>query len=220
MIDIIIPTIGRADRIAPLAANITAATHSQHRIVFVTEAHDTATADAVRAVGFEPTINERSENYAGAVNTAYDHTHADWLFCGADDLVFSDGWDAECLSHDDGWFKVFGTNDLLNAHVLSGRHSTHSLVARDYLDSPGGVVDAGRNSFLPECYDHNFTDTEFIGTAKMRARFRPCLAAVVEHMHVTKTKVFDATHERSIRKFYEDEALYTARRDLWFGISR
>jgi hypothetical protein len=116
---------------------------------------------------------------------------------------------------------VVGTNDLLNPYVLAGSHSTHSLVARWYLDEHGGVVDMGPGSFLPESYDHNFTDTEFIGTAKMRARFRPCLEAVVEHLHVlTGKSPADATHERSVRGFADDSALYDARRDLWFGLTR
>jgi glycosyltransferase involved in cell wall biosynthesis len=222
MIDIIIPTIGRADRLAALVENIDAATIGEYRVWFVTEAHDEATIAAVHALGLESIINARTENYAGAVNTAYDATDGDYLFCGADDLVFHHGWDADALrrqTHDD-WFAVFGTNDLLNPYVMAGAHSTHSLVARWYLDEIGGVVDLGPGSFLPECYDHNFTDTEFIGTAKMRARFVPCLDSVVEHMHVSKTGVVDDTHMRSVRDFHADDALYESRRDLWFGISR
>lgn len=220
MIDIIIPTIGRPQRLADLAANIHRATRSSHRIVFVTEGWDDATKAAVPA---EDTVivNQRAENYAGSVNTAYEQSAADWLFCGADDLIFHDGWDTECLAVADDWFGVIGTNDLLNPYVLAGSHSTHSLVARRYLDDIGGVVDLGPGSFLPECYDHNFTDTEFIGTAKMRARFRPCLTAVVEHLHVTTGKApADATHDRSIREYVADDSLYESRRELWWRISR
>lgn len=221
MIDIVIPTIGRPGRLAPLVDNISQRTLSPHRVTFVTEASDSDTIAAVAALGLEALINERTENYAGAVNTAYEHSDAEYLFAGADDLVFHADWDVCCLAGFDGWFGVVGTNDLLNPYVLAGSHSTHHMVARWYLDDIGGVVDLGPGSFLPECYDHNFTDTEFIGTAKMRARFRPCLTAVVEHLHVTTGRApADATHERSVRAFSEDAAMYDDRRELWFGITR
>lgn len=220
MIDVLIPTIGRPHRLAPLAANIAATTRGRHQIVFITEAFDTETQQVAAELG-DVVVNQRTENYAGAINTAYETSDADWLFCGADDLVFHDGWDHACLKRDDGWFGVLGTNDLLNPYVLAGCHSTHSLVARWYLDDIGGVADIGPGSFLPECYDHNFTDTEFIGTAKMRARFRPCLDSIVEHLHVTTGKApADATHQRSVRAFHDDDVLYEARREVWWRISR
>lgn len=220
IVDIIIPSIGRADRLAGLVANIHANTEATHNVVIVTEDFDEDTKAAVADLDALLVINERTENYAGAVNTAYDHSAADFLFCGADDLEFHPHWDAECFKVLDNWVMVAGTNDLLNPYVMRGAHSTHSLVDRRYLDEIGGVVDVGPGSFLPECYDHNFTDTEFIGTAKMRARFQPCLTSIVEHHHVLKGAPADATHERSVRKFLDDEALYDARRDLWFGLTR
>lgn len=222
MIDILIPTIGRPHRLAGLVENIRANTVATHRVVFITEPHDHDTIATITGYGLEPVINARAENYAGAINTAYEQSNADYLFCGADDLIFHPGWDQHCLAAlEDEWFAVAGTNDLLNPYVLAGMHSTHSLVARWYLDDIGGVVDLGPGSFLPECYDHNFTDTEFIGTAKMRARFRPCLDAVVEHLHVTTGRApADATHQRSVRAFQADSELYDMRRDLWFALSR
>ena len=180
MIDIIIPTLGRPERVASVVENVHKATASPHRIVFVCEAHDEATVAAVRALGHEPVFNKRTKNYQGAVNTAYAETDGEWLFCGADDLNFAFEWD--CAFPLNPGARVLGTNDLYNAYVLKGWHSTHSLVHRSYLDELGGVVDEGPGSFLAECYDHNFCDTEFIATAKMRGEFRPCLSAVVEHL--------------------------------------
>ena len=221
MIDIIVPTIGRPHRLAGLVENIAENTDNEHRVVFVTESHDTPTIDAVKVLGLSPVINERTPNYAGAVNTAWLQSDADWLFCAADDLVFHSRWDSIALSHADDWFGVIGTNDLLNYAVELGMHSTHSLVSADYLNTFGGVADEGPGSFLPECYDHNFTDTEFIATAKMRARFRPCLESIVEHLHVTTGKVeADETHLRSIRAFDEDSRMYDMRRDVWTAMSR
>lgn len=220
MIDIVVPTFGRPHLLAELAANIHAATHSAHRIIFGVEAHDTDSLDAAAGLG-SIVINTHTANYAGALNTAYEQSENPWIFTGADDLIWHDGWDTDCLLVADDWFHVIGTNDLLNTAVLAGYHSTHSLVARDYLDQVGGVADEGPGSFYPECFDHNYCDTEFINTAKMRGRFRPCLDAVVEHLHVSTGKVeADATYERSIRHYDDDARMYDMRMSVWTGISR
>lgn len=219
MIDIIIPTYGRPHRIADAAANIAANTHGNHRIVFVCEAHDVDSVAAVKAIGLEPVINKRTRNYQGAVNTAYLETDSEWLFCGADDLNFRNGWDVQTLGHRGA--RVVGTNDLYNAYVLKGWHSTHSLVHRSYLDELGGVVDEGPGSFLAECYDHNFCDTEFIATAKMRGEFRPCLDAVVEHLHPAAGKAeMDETYQRSMAEFDRDARMFEMRVSLWAGLVR
>lgn len=218
MIDIIIPTLGRPHRVAEVFANITDNTFADHRVVFVVEAHDSDTIEAVRNLGLQPVVNKRTKNYQGAVNTAYAETDGGWLFCGADDLNFGQWWDRECLAENG---RVVGTNDLYNAYVLKGWHSTHSLVDRSYLDEVGGVVDEGPGSFLAECYDHNFCDTEFIATAKMRGEFRPCLSAIVEHLHPAAGKAeFDATYQRSMAEFDRDGRMFDMRKSLWADLVR
>jgi glycosyltransferase involved in cell wall biosynthesis len=218
VIDIIIPTLGRPHRIAEVVDNITKATSAAHRIVFVCEAHDADSIAAVKALDLEPVLNSRTRNYQGAVNTAYHATDGEWLFCGADDLNFRPWWHAECLQETG---RVIGTNDLYNAYVLKGWHSTHSLVRRSYLDELGGVVDEGPGSFLAECFDHNFCDTEFIATAKMRGEFRPCLSAIVEHLHPAAGKAeIDATYQRSMAEFDRDARMFDMRKSLWADLVR
>ena len=117
--------------------------------------------------------------------------------------------------------RVVGTNDLCNPYVSAGMHSTHSLVDRRYLDEVGGTVDAGPGSFLPTCFQHNYTDTEFIGTAKMRAVFAPCLDSVVEHLHWSLGLTpEDATTAKTIAHLDDDGRLYDERKDLWCNLSR
>jgi glycosyltransferase involved in cell wall biosynthesis len=216
VIDVIIPTLGRPHRLADLAANIDATTVHEHRVVFVIEGTDVASVEAVLDLDLVPLVNRRTPNYQGAVNTAYAETSGDWLFCGADDLVFHDGWDADLSGG-----RVLGTNDLYNGHVLAGVHSTHSLVQRSYLDQLGGVVDEGPGSFLFEGYDHNFCDTEFIATAKMRAEFVPRLWSVVEHLHPAAGKAdFDDTYARSFAEFDADARLFEMRSTLWGAMYR
>lgn len=219
-IDIIIPTYGRAGKLAALAENIDDATVTPHRILFAVEAEDTDSIAAVKALGLEPVINEGQANYAGACNTGYYRGGNDLLFAGADDLIFHPGWDTAAIAKLDGWFGVIGTADLLNPYVAAGSHATHYLIERWYLDGIGGVVDIGPGSFLYEGYDHQYTDTEFIGTAKARARFRPCFESVVEHRHWLRTGEMDATAHKTQLRIEQDAALYDTRRQLWWNLSR
>lgn len=220
MIDVLIPTVGRADRLAAVAANIHEATTVEHRLTFIIEDAD---LDATRHLADTVIVNEHTPNYAGAIQTGYEHTDGEYLFCGSDDLRFHPGWAEAALATMTALphLRVVGTNDLINPYVCAGLHSTHSLVARRYLDEVGGVVDEGPGSFLPACYFHDFTDTEFIGTAKMRAVFAPCMESVVEHLHHGAGKSeMDATYEKNGAHMAASSALYDSRRDLWFNLSR
>lgn len=224
MIDVLIPTYGRADRLAEVVENVHLTTHEGHRVTFIVEADDKDSRAAAEATDARVLVNVRSRNYAGAANTAYkDPAGATLLFAGSDDLRFHDGWDVEALIRlqSNPWTLVVGTNDLLNPYVAQGSHATHYLVDRRYLDEIGGVVDEGPGSFMHEGYDHQYTDTEFIGTAKARARFLPCHEAVVEHMHFLAGKAaHDATYERAYADERADCLLYDARRPLWQDLSR
>lgn len=220
MIDILIPTYGRADRLDRVAANAHQATTVPHQVVFIIEDAD---LEATRHLTDPVIVNEHARNYAGAILTGYEHTTGDHLFCGADDLRFHPGWAEHAIATMNALphLRVVGTNDLLNPYVQEGTHATHSLVARRYLDEVGGVIDAGPGSFLNPMYDHQFTDTEFIGTAKARAVFAPCAASVVEHMHFLAGKSpQDDTYARAYAELEADEATYESRKDLWWGVSR
>ena len=223
MIDIIIPTYRRAERIAAVARNAHEATTTDHRVWFVVELDDEDSIHAADDAGEGVIVNLRSRNYAGAMNAAYERLDSDWLFAGADDLEFFPGWDAEILARvdADNWFGIYGTNDLLNPYVLAGHHATHYLVARWYLDDLGGTVDGGPGSFMHEGYGHNYTDTELIGTAKARSRFRPVLLSIVRHLHQSAGLTpHDATHVKAEASYGADSELYDLRRPLWQNLSR
>lgn len=229
-IAVLIPTFGRPDRLRRVVENVQAATAVPHETVFVIEEHDTATKSALDELpdvvpsGWTALVNSRKANYSGAVTTGYLGTFAPFVFAGADDLAFHDGWAEHALARMDDWVKVVGTNDLLNPFVAAGLHATHYLVARDYLDDIGGVVDQGPGSFLNDAYTHQWTDTEFIGTAKARARFRPCLESIVEHMHAYSSKPGrsepDATTAKGMVNVEADGELYDSRKHLWWDLSR
>jgi glycosyltransferase involved in cell wall biosynthesis len=220
VISIVIPTLGRAHVLAERVENISTATAHPHEIVFVVEPEDLDSIAAADAAGARVVVNERTASYSGAMNTAYAHGLAELVFAGADDLDFHPGWDQTALAHLDDQVMVVGTNDLINPYVAKGWHATHYLIDRRYLDHEGGTVDGGPGSWYHEGYDHNYTDTEFIGTAKARARFRPCLESVVRHVHAPSLGRPDATSERTLRAYAADSALYDTRRELWWSLAR
>jgi hypothetical protein len=51
---------------------------------------------------------------------------------------------------------------------MAGRHSTHSLVTRDYVERFGTIDEAG--VVLHEGYPHEFVDDEFVQTAMQPQR--------------------------------------------------
>ena len=58
MIAVIIPTYGRADRLARVAANIAENTETDHRVVFAVEADDTASIDVAAGLDVDVVVNE------------------------------------------------------------------------------------------------------------------------------------------------------------------
>lgn len=217
VVDIIIPTFGRPDRLQRVVDDAHAGMGSTgHVVTLVVEADDEESVAVAGKTDARVVVNERAHNYAGAVNMALEDSPAQYWFGGADDLHFHPGWfDAayRCL---DEQFLVIGTNDLLNAFVLNGLHATHYLVDREYTDRWGGTLDQGPGVALFEGYFHQWTDTEFVGVAKARVRFRPCLDAVVEHLHFTAGKsAKDATYERAYAELDQDRVTYQERKRSW-----
>jgi glycosyltransferase involved in cell wall biosynthesis len=219
IIDIFIPTYHRAARLRSVSDNIHDNTTVDHRILFIIEAEDEESAAAVPPHD-DYVTNTHRDNYAGAINTGFENLLSPFFFMGADDLNFHADWDEKALVRMDDRIMVVGTDDLLNPYVKEGLHSTHSLVNRQYIDGQGGVM-GETGTVLSEVYDHQFTDTEFIATAKMRARFYPALDSVVEHIHFANGRAqMDETYTRGQRLVAADEQIYDSRKHLWQSLSR
>jgi hypothetical protein len=217
---VLIPSYQRPDSVVRVVRSLRAATEGEDRdwaAYVIAETDDLATVEAAHDMQAGVILNGRARSYAGAVNTAYERLANPLLFAGADDLEFKAGWLEQALAvlDDDPDAQVVGTNDLLNPYVAEQTHATHYLVRRTYLDDPGGCVD-GPRSFLFEGYSHNFTDTEFIGTARARGVFRPCMTSVVEHLHYTASRSpDDATYAKGRQRYGQDEGLFRQREALW-----
>jgi len=151
-------------------------------------------------------------NFAKKTNLAYRESEEPWIFCGADDLLFEPGWDEAALQvaeqHRAG---VTGTNDTANALVKKGLHATHSLIRRSYIEEQGGTFD-GTGEIYSETYDHQWTDSELVETAKLRRQWAFARDSLVRHLHPHwGTAEMDWVYEKGQRATKEDFALYVQR---------
>lgn len=217
MIAILVPVLGRPEQVKQVYRSITDATQSAHRVVFIFSPGDTAikAARGLKADKLVATWEPGRSDYAKKLGLGVHETHEEWLFQGATDLIFHAGWDFQALrvarqSH----AGVIGTNDLGNPEVKRGRHSTHSLISRDYLTRFGGTADNSGVMFS-EVYDHQYTDNEFVDTARLRRQWAFARRSVVEHMHPHWHKAeMDDTYEKATRETQQDVRLYMKRRAL------
>lgn len=154
-------------------------------------------------------------DYAKKVNLGYRETEEELLLTGADDLRFHANWldhvTAQLVSRPR--VGVVGTNDLGSKRVMSGQHSTHSVVTRRYADVWGTADAPGQ--VLAEVYRHNFVDDELVQTARMRGAFRIARQAFVEHLHPHWGKgKLDATYKLGLADFDRDRKIYRERQPV------
>lgn len=211
---ILVPVLGRAHQIEPLLESIAAATKVDYRVLFICSPNDPAQEVCLASEADTMTVSWEPgrADFAKKINLAYEETNDEWYFQGATDLVFHPGWDTAALQVARGGLTgVIGTNDLGNAQVKRGIHSTHTLFSRAYIEQYGGTFD-GTGAVFSEEYDHQFVDTEFVQTAVLHHQFRPSLRSTVEHMHPHWAKgEMDETYEKSAREYHEDAAIYNQR---------
>lgn len=216
-IAVLVPVLGRPRSAQPLVDSLAAST-DRARLVFVVSEGDRGqelacveTGVAVFVAGWEP----GRADYARKLNYAFAQTREPFVFTGADDLDFQPGWADAALSAIEG-FQVCGTNDDANPMVKRGRHSTHSLVRRSYIEDPGASWD-GPGTLLSEAYDHQWTDTELVNLAMHRGVWTFAGDAVVRHRHpfYSKGVELDDTYRKALANGRADSRLYQQRRKEW-----
>ena len=223
---ILVPVLSRPQNAHPLVTSIQTSTTVPHRVLFLcTPGDDEEIAAAeetgadIHVVGWEAGPGD----WAKKINEGYRLSDEPFMLLGADDLFFHPGWDEAALEVADFSCKgVIGTNDLGNPTVMKGRHSTHPLVRRSYIDEQGTIDEP--EQVLHEGYSHQWVDTELIETAKTRHEWAFAKDSHVEHMHpfwpvkgqpgVKKGKM-DATYEKALSTSKEDHAHFQNRRRLW-----
>jgi GT2 family glycosyltransferase len=210
---VIVPVLARPHRAQPLVDSLRATTDC--RMLFVCSPTDTDQINACRQTGEETLVvdwDPGRADFAKKVNEAYRHTTEDWVFCGADDLRFTPGWlEAAIKIGEQADAGVVGTQDLGNPEVKRGRHSTHPLVARTYIETQGGTFDQTGEIYC-ELYSHQFVDTELVHVAKARGRWQFAKTSVVEHNHPHWGKSeMDATYDKAVADTKADRALFSQR---------
>ena len=216
---VLIPTLGRPNRIQPLLDNLNATTTGDFTAYFIVEQDDAPTIDAVRQAGAGLIINDGPPTYASCINTAYRQTDEPYLFLGADDIVFLDRWfEAAVAEMADSKVGVVGTAD---PHHPLPDHSSHSLVRRRYIEEQSGCMDLRDTVLYP--YRHGFTDHELVGVAKSRHAYRYCESSCVEHHHpgwdslgrVRGGATLDATYQKGNRHHRLDTMTFIERSRKW-----
>lgn len=212
---IVVPVLARPHRVAPLLADIEAATPEPHRVLFVADVDDAPELAALRAAGAEFITVDQPRNYAAKINAAYRSSTEPLLFSAADDLHYHPGWLTAARARLSDRIHVVGTNDLGNRRVMEGRHSTHTLFTREYIERRSGVLDQP-NTVLCEMYPHDYVDDEFVGVAKARGTFVSASDSVVEHLHWAWGKgETDEVYEGAMRRREEGRAIHVRRRKMW-----
>lgn len=216
---IIVPTLGRPEALAPLAANLRQTTPSIYRLCFVVDPDDHATHSALASLesAAEVLVLEGGGTYPVKVNAGAAATGEPLLVPTADDVVFHPGWYEAVLPHFQREVQVVGTSDLTPATV-NGKHATMPILTRTYMEDPG-AAHGEKGVVFHEGYHHNFVETELWQLACRRevAVFEP--ASVIEHRHPSwGTAKVDATYRRgSLTGWDRDRALFERRSGEWMS---
>jgi len=208
---VIVPMLGRAHLMDRLRISLAAST-DRARILWVVTAGDFNVLDELHGEDHVITPPRTRGDYAHKINTGVNVSDEPLIFTGAIDLHFLPGWLEAAEALLDEQVRVVGTNDLTNERTAH-EHSTHTLVARDYVGR--GLID-GRPGLLCEDYIHEWCDDELVGTAVKRGAYAHADDSIVEHLHPMAEKAeWDETYLRMRTRMRADRALFNRRRQLW-----
>lgn len=208
---ILVPVLRRPHRVVPLLESIAAATPEPYRVVFIADPDDFAEQRAVHETDTDLMLV--AGTYAQKINAAVRVADEPLLFFGADDLHFHPGWLDAARAELRPGVGVVGTQDLCNGRVLRGEHATHFLVTREYAQLP--TIDDGRGPLCEE-YEHEWTDDEFVGTARKRGAWAFAWGSIVEHLHPNAGKApSDELYAAQGQRMRRSRPIFNRRRPLW-----
>jgi len=224
-IDILVPVLSRPQNAQPLVDSICANTTVKHTITFVCSPGDdeeiqacVSTGANVSVVNWHPGPGDGAMKWNHGYRISAAISNHPFVFLAADDLGFTPDWDTEALAvADRSGAGVIGTNDDANPTVKRGKHSTHSLVRRSYIDSVGSTFFDGSGVVYHEGYHHQWVDTELCKAAMDRGEWAFARRSVVRHHHpfFDKTVRMDTTYEKALGDASHDSALYKQRLQTW-----
>jgi glycosyltransferase involved in cell wall biosynthesis len=231
VIDILIPTLGRAHALVPLLENIRATTPTaSYYVWFVADEDDEESCEALDAA--PPGRNDFTVllcggSYPTKINIAYSASldpaalraaaaSEQLVLPTADDVRFYPGWlEAVLNALRDPSVQVVGSDDLTPA-TAGRKHATMPVLRRSYIEDPGAVW-GETGTVFHEGYRHNFCETETWQLATHRGVTAWAEGAVIEHLHPSwGTREADATDAKGNGQGWaEDKALFGDRRAGW-----
>lgn len=211
---ILVPTLGRAGQLGPLAENIRQVTRRSYELLFVLDHADRESRDAAKAAVWSRYVF-RDGTYAQKTNAGYRACRGEWIVPVADDVWFHEGWDVEALESAEPWVHVVGTSDLTPI-TADGLHATMPVIRREYIESPGCSWKVPGDVFF-EGYHHGWVETEVCQLAQHRGCWKFTDRSVIEHRHPDwGTRPADATDEKGNRANKgQDLSLFEQRKAAW-----
>lgn len=214
---VLIPVLGRPKQCSAVFESVRENSADEHRVLFLCSPYDIdATVACFETEARVEVVPWKAGpgDWARKINYGLAKTKEPYLLLGATDLKFHPGWDTAALEVAEQDYGVVGTNDLGNATVMRGHHSTHPLCSRQYANEWGTCDE--RNLLVHEGYAHQWVDTELVETAKIRGQWAFARGSVVEHLHPFWHKgEMDATYEKALSTSREDHRYFIQRRRIW-----
>lgn len=202
---ILIPAM-RPQLIGALVENIQQVTPEPHHIYVMTNVEEVREA----LEPYDVTVwMDELQSWGRRLNAMYLRTDEPYMFLGADDIWFWEGWLRPALAQIQGANGVVTVNDQMNP---SG---TLALVSREYIDSESGCMDQPGVIIHPG-YRHNYSETELFLTAKYRGRWSYCIQSIVEHRHfLIGAAEIDDVYQIGIDHYGDDKDRYLERCHMW-----
>lgn len=213
-IAVLIPTFKRVAKLKPLLENFTKFS-TQSNLYFLIEPTDTETITALNALksSFKFEVFEVAGEYVKAINYGYKNTSEPFIFCGADDIFFTQGWEDKLLGvmKDEKINVTGGVDDW--ACSQTGVHISHPLLRRSYCQTQGASWGGNTEELYYSGYRHYQCDIEMENLALTRGCLKVCKDCTIEHIHFVNGKApHDFTYDNSKNNcFAHDTEVYTQR---------
>lgn len=209
---IIVPVLGRPEHAEALTESLRVNTpKGTYKVIAVCEnAEDTAAwIPHANLTALEESVHTFAEKVAWAYSTLVSEPYV--LLVGSD-VVFKPHWLESAMKvADKTGAGLIATNDLGNPRVMAGRHATHPLISRRYIEEKGASWD-GPGTIVHTGYRHCFVDDEWSVKAQTDGEFAFARRSEIEHRHPAWGKAeSDWVYEKGMSSFQEDKALFLSR---------
>lgn len=183
-IAVIVPVMKRPQNVPRLLESFRATSRCS-TLYFVADHDDLDELWAIEQEQANVIINHSDvKTFAVKCNLGYRETYdtdEPWLLFIGDDVRFHPDWETGAFLEHDGRAFI-STNDLSNKVVMDGRHATHPIIRRLWLDEHGASWD-GPGTVTHQGYRHWFVDNEWTTVAQQAGEFRYAADCKIEHLH-------------------------------------